>query len=409
MAIGLTGGVIGTALLWLLLRKLRLGEVLGTAAQLAVVIAVAAACDIVRDDTGLIAAIVLGLAVRNMRGFDIPARRPFFETLVHLMVGLLFVSIAATVTPASLRHLVLPALGLVAVLVLVTRPLVALLATLRTDLSKGERLFVGWMAPRGIVAAATASTFSATLVTKGVPGASKILPVTFLVIVSTVTIYGLTAVPVARRLRVTRAARSRPLLVGGHPWVVDLGRALRSSGLDVLMWAGVEKQREQIRRAGLELARGELLAAATGRGEQLEGVTVVFLMTAQDDFNALASAILRGGIAAVYRLGTPLHSHGVVAPYTGGRVLFGAELTRPVLAQRYHDGERIVMQPAASPIPGGHDLLMVVRADGRLAPVTDDEAPAAAPGDTLLLLGPATVARGQAVGQPDGERGAQHT
>ena len=41
--------MIGTALLWLLLRKLRLGEVLGTTAQLAAVIGVAAACDVIRD------------------------------------------------------------------------------------------------------------------------------------------------------------------------------------------------------------------------------------------------------------------------------------------------------------------------------------------------------------------------
>jgi hypothetical protein len=65
----------------------------------------------------------------------------------------LFISISATVTPASLKHLVLPTLGLVAVLVLVTRPLVAFLATVRTDLTRGERRFTGWMAPRGIVAA----------------------------------------------------------------------------------------------------------------------------------------------------------------------------------------------------------------------------------------------------------------
>jgi hypothetical protein len=36
--------VVGTALLWPLLRKLRLVEVLGTSAQLAVVVAVAAGC-----------------------------------------------------------------------------------------------------------------------------------------------------------------------------------------------------------------------------------------------------------------------------------------------------------------------------------------------------------------------------
>src|SRR6266487_1297995 len=226
VGVGLAGGVAGVALLWLLLHRLRLGEVLGTSAQLASVVAVAAACDVVRDDAGLIAAVVMGLAMANMRGFDIPARRPFFETLVQLIIGVLFISISATVTPASLRHLVLPTLGLIAVLVLVTRPLVALLATARTDLTRGERLFTGWMAPPAIVAAATASTFSAGLVSQHIQGASKILPATFLVIVVTVALYGLTAVPVARRVGVTRPARTRPLLIGGEDWVVDLGHAL---------------------------------------------------------------------------------------------------------------------------------------------------------------------------------------
>jgi hypothetical protein len=45
-------GVIGVALLWLLLSRLRLGEVLGTSAQLACVVGVAAACDIAREDAG---------------------------------------------------------------------------------------------------------------------------------------------------------------------------------------------------------------------------------------------------------------------------------------------------------------------------------------------------------------------
>lgn len=135
---------------------------------------------------------VLG-ALSDMRGFDIPARRPFFETLVQLIIGLLFISISATVTPQSIRHLTLPALVLVAVLVIVARPVAAFAATLKTDLPKGERAFIGWMAARGIVAA-TASTFGAGLAAKGIGGAAKILPATFLVIGATVTLYGLTAV-----------------------------------------------------------------------------------------------------------------------------------------------------------------------------------------------------------------------
>ena len=390
IGVGVAGGVIGTALLWLLIRRLRLGEVLGTTAQLAVVIAVAAACDVVRDDTGLIAAIFMGLALANRRGFDIPARRPFFETLVQLIIGVLFISISATVTPQSLRHLLLPTLALVAVLVLVARPVAAFAATLRTDLSKGERAFIGWMAPRGIVAAATASTFTAGLVAKGIGGAARILPATFIVIVATVTLYGLTAAPAARRLGVIRPARTRPLLVGGAAWVIELGRALQSAGLAVLMWAGLDQQREQIRRAGLDLAPGELLAAATGRGARLEGITAVLLLTDEDDFNALASVLLAESVQGrVYRLAPPQPSHGVVAPHTGGEILFGPGMTRPAITARSHDGARIIMHGADGMLPAGQDLLFRVRADGQLTAVTQSSTPAPRAGDTIVALGPA--------------------
>jgi hypothetical protein len=371
---------------------LRLAELLGTEAMLATVVAVAAACDIVRDDTGLIAAIVMGLGLANLPGFDIPARRPFFETVIQLIIGVLFISISATVTPDSLEGLVVPTLGLVAVLVLVARPLVALAATLWTDLSRGERGFIGWMAPRGIVAASTASTFTATLVADRIGGADKILPVTFLVIVMTVTLYGLTAAPAARLLGVMRPARTRPLLVGGLPWVIDLGRALRSAGLDVLMWAGLQAQRDQITGAGLELARGELLAAATSRGAELEGVTAVLLLTGEDDFNALASTTLQPNLdGAVYRVAAPHDSHGVIAPYTGAEVLFGDPLTGRAINQRHQDGAGIVTRPANGAVPDGYDLLFLVRADGQLVAVTKHRRPAPEDGDTLVLLGPAAA------------------
>ena len=402
VGVGVAGGVIGTALLWLLLRKLRLGEVLGTTAQLAAVIAVAAACDVIREDTGLIAAIFMGLALANRRGFDIPSRRPFFETLVQLIIGVLFISISATVTPASLRHLLLPTLALVAVLVLLARPIVAFASTLRTDLTKGERAFIGWMAPRGIVAAATASTFAAGLVAKGIGGAGKILPATFVVIVATVTLYGLTAVPAARRLGVARPGRTRPLLVGGSAWVVDLGRALKSAGLEVVMWAGLDQQREQIRRAGLELAPGELLAAATGRGARLEGITAVLLLTDEDDFNALASVLLAESVdGRVYRLAPPQRSHGVVAPYTAGEILFGAGMTRPAIAGRYQDGARIVTRGADGALPAGQELLFLVRADGQLAAVTQTGTPAPLAGDTAVSLAPALAAQPADPGRSD--------
>ncbi|MFD3838014.1 cation:proton antiporter [Streptomyces sp. NPDC058642] len=390
LVVGLVGGAVATAVLWLTLRTLRLGETLGTLAQLATVITVSAMCDIVRDDTGLIAAIVAGLAVTNIRGFDIPARRPFFETLAQLIIGLLFVSISSSVPPASVRPVLLPALGLIALLVLVVRPVIAFASTTRSGLTIGERAFIGWMAPRGIVAAATASAFAAGLVEQGEPGASRILPVTFLVIVGTVVLYALTAAPVARRLGIVEPGGHRILLVGGEPWVVDLGRTLQSAGLDVLMWAGADAERERIEAAGIELATGDLLATATNPGARLEGVTAVFLATDDDDFNALAAVVMQDSVEGpVYRVGPPHGGHGVVAPYTGGDILFGTALVRHALAARYEQGARFVIRPGSAPLPEGHDTLFVVRADRRLEPVTDKQQVIPGEGDQVVLLGSA--------------------
>ncbi|MFI8292116.1 cation:proton antiporter [Streptomyces sp. NPDC085614] len=388
VGVGAAGAVVGTALLWALFRVLRPGEILGTTAQLALVVGVAAFCDVLRDDTGLIAAVVMGMAMSNLPGMDSAVRRPFFETLVSLILGLLFVSISATVTPESLEHVILPALGLAAALVLVARPLVAAVSTLGTDLTRGERCFIGWMAPRGIVAAATASTFSAGLVAENIEGASKILPATFVVIVATVTLYGLTAAPVARLLSVVRASRSRPLLVGGDAWVVELGTALGSAGLEVLMWAGDEEQRERIVRAGIDLAPGELMAAAT-EGAALEGITAVYFLTAEDDFNALAAEVVRGSVRGpVHRLAAPPESHGVVAPFVGGDVLFGAELTWQALDRRHARGAAVVVRPADDAWPSGSELLFLVRPDGRLVPALEGSPPRREPGDSAVLMAP---------------------
>lgn len=156
------------------------------------------------------------------------------------------------------------------------------------------------------------------------------------------------------------------------------------------MWAGREEQRDLIRDAGLPLAPGELLAAATGEGAELEGITGVLLLTEEDDFNALASETLRGAVDGfVHRLGPPGLSHGVVAPYTTGDTLFGAGLSRPELARRYEDGARIASRPAGNGIPDGHALLFLVRPDGRLDPVTDTRTPVPEARDTAILLGPA--------------------
>ena len=150
------------------------------------------------------------------------------------------------------------------------------------------------------------------------------------------------------------------------------------------MWAGFDEQRQAIKAAGLELAPGELLAAATGRGAQLEGITALLLLTGEDDFNALGSSVLQGSLEGpVYRLGARLPSHGVVAPDIGGEHLFAPQLTRYEVCRRYSGGARICTKAAGDGIPVGGELRFLVRADGRLDPVTQVGPPEPQTGDTM--------------------------
>ena len=152
----------------------------------------------------------MGVAVANMPAIRSPEDRPFFRTIVQLIIGLLFISISATVTPSSVLAVLWPSLALVAGLIVVVRPLVAAVATVRTNLTVRERVFIGLMDPRGIVAASTAATFAAPLASLGIGGADDLLPATFLVIVGTVTIYGLAAAPAARLLGLGTSADEAP-------------------------------------------------------------------------------------------------------------------------------------------------------------------------------------------------------
>jgi hypothetical protein len=390
VTVGVAGGIVGASVLWAALRKLRLARSLVASVQVAVVVGVAAGCDALRDDAGLLAAIIMSLVLANLPGFRVPARR-LLKTLVEPLIGLLLLSISATVTPESLRPLVLPTLGIIAALVLIARPVAAAAATRRTVLTRRERFFVGWMAPRGVDAAAMGAALIGPLGARDIAGADKIWPVVFLVIVVTVALYGLTAVPLSQRLGVLRSPRSRPLLVGGEDWVIDLGEVLQTAGLDVLMWAGLEPQRERIRRASLQLAPDDLLASVTAERAELAGITTVLLLTAEDDFNALATAVLRYAVGdSVFRLAPPAGGRGVVAPFTGGKVLFGPALNRSTLASRYLEGARIVSLQACGDLPAGHELLFIVRADGTLEPATRQRAPVPGDGDTLILLSTTT-------------------
>ena len=209
IVVGITGGFCGLALIWVGMRLAGSVKILGTQVLLGAVVVTTALTDAVRTDSGLVAAIIMGMLAPVLARERLTAVKPFFDTVVSFAIGVLFISISALVTYAQVGEILLPSLGVVAVLVLVIRPASVLVLTVGTTLTFRERLYIGCIAPRGIVAAATASSFSVSLLASNVPGAEKLLPVTFVIIAGTVMIYSAIAVPMSILLKVRDVEEER--------------------------------------------------------------------------------------------------------------------------------------------------------------------------------------------------------
>jgi NhaP-type Na+/H+ or K+/H+ antiporter len=138
--------------------------------------------------------------VAKRLGTSLDRGSAFFDTIVTIGIGVLFVSISALVPLETVQAIWIPTVILAVLLILVQRPLISALCSFGAGLTRKERVFIAAMDPRGIVAAATASSVGAVLVAAKVPGAQDLLPAAFIIIAVTVTFYGLTAVPIAKAL-----------------------------------------------------------------------------------------------------------------------------------------------------------------------------------------------------------------
>lgn len=187
-------------------------SVLGVQVVVGSVLVAAGFANYLSEDSGLLTALLMGVAARPVSkriGGTLEQTVPFFNIVASLGVGVLFVSITAVVPSPLVGIVALPAVGVAVILILVVRPLVATLCTRKAGLGRNERAFIAWMDPRGIVAAATASSVGAALVAANVPGSAELLPSAFVIIAVTVFVYGLTATPVAKLLGV-RATDTAP-------------------------------------------------------------------------------------------------------------------------------------------------------------------------------------------------------
>jgi NhaP-type Na+/H+ or K+/H+ antiporter len=395
LAAGALVAAVAAPVLWLLLREAhRRAPRLVVPTTLMVVVAAVVAADLVRDDAGLVAAVLMGMVVSNQRSIDVSVTLfEFEETLVQLLIGVLFVLVAASVSPHDVRSVLPEALVLVAVMVVVIRPAVAALATTRSSLTLRERGFVAWMAPRGIVAGATASAFGPALAAQGVRGANAILPTVFVAIFGTVVVYGLTAAPLARLLGVAGTSSGRlVLVVGGHRWAREIASALKQAGVAVRMWAGQADHLAAARDAGLEADRGRLMVDALSRESELEEVTDALILTRSDDFNTLAAAELRNelGHRHVYRTAPDPDAPDLFPPARETGILGDRSLTFAELDRRFEQGARIETRRAEIDLHSSTEVpLFAVSADRRRLRVALDGRPLELrPGETVVVLVP---------------------
>jgi NhaP-type Na+/H+ or K+/H+ antiporter len=392
---GLIVGALGAAGLWLLLASLqRSVPKQGIAASLLMVVGAVVVADLIRQDSGFVAATTMGIVLANQGRLDVSKVLEFQGTVVELLIGVLFVLISASVTPSSVGPLLAGGLGLVAVMVLIIRPLVIALGTWGSALERSERMFMAWLAPRGIVAAATASAFGPALAGAGVSEANKILPIAFIAIFGTVALYGLSAAPVARRLGVAGTGAIVVLLVGGHRWARSIAAALTASGVSVRLWTGQTAEQAAASELGLEAGNGRLGVDRAAREAELEDVTDALLLTASDNFNALAAFELRQelGHDHVYRLSPESELLDQVPPHSRGRALFDSALTFTELTRRFSTGAEVIRLPGDGPSTVEHPpgqqatLLFGVSPTGQLAVATVEHRIDPAPGDTTIWL-----------------------
>ena len=229
--IGLVGGVV----LALLLRWRRVvPEGMENVLVLAFVVALFQISNAWVHESGISAAIVAGLVLGNTRIYALEDLVAFKEQLTVLLIATLFVLLAADVRIHDVLALGWAGLATVMALMFVVRPIDVWICTYNTGLSWREKLFLSWLAPRGIVAAAIASLFAIELEYAGIEGGVEVKALIFLVIATTVTVQGLTGGLVASVLGLRRSQRTGFLILGANPLALLMARTLRAAGEQVV-------------------------------------------------------------------------------------------------------------------------------------------------------------------------------
>jgi len=217
--------------------------------------------DQVLHESGIMAVTIAGLVLGQREVKSLKRIKRFKLEITELSIGILFILLAARLDVTRFADLGVAGWMAVGAVLLVVRPLNVMASTAGSDLPWRERVFLFWLAPRGIVAASMASLFSLILADHPDYGAQAWILETFTyaVIGSTVMLQGFTAGPWASLLGVKKPPRGTWLIMGAHQLGQTIGLMLKRGGARVML---VDTNPDNVRQAekrGLEVWQRNVL------------------------------------------------------------------------------------------------------------------------------------------------------
>lgn len=250
LGIGALIGVAGGWLLGLLLKQANfLSEDLKNLVVLAGVWGLFVLSQTIRSESGLMATVVAGIVVKASSLPEERLLKRFKGQLTVLCVSVLFVLLAADLSIDSVFALGWGSLLSVLALMLIVRPLSVTFCTWNSGLNWRQKVFLAWIAPKGIVSASVASLFAILLTDKGINGGDAIKALVFLTIMMTVFLQGLTARLVANWLQITSHEATGAVIVGCNDLGRLLARLFKEAGESVVL---IDTDREACRKAEAE-------------------------------------------------------------------------------------------------------------------------------------------------------------
>ncbi len=343
----LFGGLIGVFFAWLLvwlLKNFWVPDYLHETVTLSLVIAAYLISNLIQTESGLFAATLMGLFLDNQKLVTVKHIVEFKENLRILIISILFIILSARLDLSDFSHLTFASLIFLAVLIFIARPVSVFVSTLRGGLNWKEKIFLSWMAPRGIVAAAIASIFALRLSETGLPQTELLVPLTFSVIVVTVAIYGLTATPLARWLHIAQSNPQGVLMVGAQPWALDIARTVKDKGFKVSI---IDTNRHHIYKAQMEdipAYYDSVLSEHILDTINFNGIGRLLALTPNDEANSLAVLHFADVFEREELYQLPPESeekgeeHTFSPQHLRGRFLFGEGINFSYINHRYISG-----------------------------------------------------------------------